>query len=127
MREVTIELSHYNDLRDRSKEAENLRKEIEKLKEKHESEIHQLKEEGKIGETPSLDLSRTLFTTTNPYSLNSNNTNLPSGTYSLKAVLNIGNEYTQTVTDFNASFLGITPDESWGITLVNNQFVLNIQ
>lgn len=48
MSEVTIELSHYNYLRDKSKEAENLRNEIEKLKEKHESEIHQLKEEGKV-------------------------------------------------------------------------------
>ncbi len=48
MREVTIELSHYNDLRDKAKEAEKLQKEIEQLKEKHEQEIEQLVKEGKV-------------------------------------------------------------------------------
>jgi len=48
MREVTIELSHYNDLRDKAKEAEKLHKENEQLKEKHEQEIEQLVKEGKV-------------------------------------------------------------------------------
>lgn len=48
MREVTIELSHYNDLRDKAKEAEKLQKEIEQLKEKHQNEIEQLVREGKV-------------------------------------------------------------------------------
>ncbi|SDO13404.1 hypothetical protein SAMN04487900_11095 [Prevotella communis] len=48
MREVTIELSHYNDLRDKAKEAEKLQKEIEQLKEKHQNEIEQLVKEGKV-------------------------------------------------------------------------------
>ena len=48
MNEVTIELHKYNAVRDRAKEADRLETEIEELKKKHDDEIHQLKEEGKI-------------------------------------------------------------------------------
>lgn len=48
MNEVTIELHKYNAVRDRAKEADRLEGEIEELKKKHDAEIHQLKEEGKI-------------------------------------------------------------------------------
>jgi len=48
MNEVTIELQKYNAVRDRAKEADRLETEIEELKKKHEDEIHQLKEKGKI-------------------------------------------------------------------------------
>ncbi len=58
MSEVTIQLSHYNDLRDKAKEAEKLQKEIEQLKEKHQNEIHQLKEEGKIAVMVQTPLGR---------------------------------------------------------------------
>lgn len=46
--EVTIRLCSYNELRDRAEEACRLEEEIEELKKKHDAEIHQLKEEGKI-------------------------------------------------------------------------------
>lgn len=48
MNEVTIELSKYNAVRDRAKEADNLENEIKQLKEKHEQEIEQLVKEGKV-------------------------------------------------------------------------------
>ena len=48
MEEVTIGLHKYNAVRDRAKEADRLETEIEELKNKHDDEIHQLKEEGKI-------------------------------------------------------------------------------
>ena len=48
MNEVTIELYKYNEVRDRAKEACRHEEEIEELKKKHDAEIHQLKEEGKI-------------------------------------------------------------------------------
>ena len=48
MNEVTIELHKYNAVRDRAKEADSLETEIVELKKKHDDEIHQLKEEGKI-------------------------------------------------------------------------------
>lgn len=48
MNEVTIELHKYNAVRDRAKEADRLEGEIIELKKKHEDEIRQLKEEGKI-------------------------------------------------------------------------------
>lgn len=48
MNEVTIELYKYNEVRDRAKEADRLETEIVELKKKHDDEIHQLKEEGKI-------------------------------------------------------------------------------
>lgn len=52
---VTIDLSYYNSIRDKAKSADVLKEEIEALKKKHQDEIHQLKEEGKIAvmvETP---------------------------------------------------------------------------
>ena len=48
MNKVTIELDEYNEVRDKAKEACRLEEEIEELKKKHDAEIHQLKEEGKI-------------------------------------------------------------------------------
>lgn len=48
MNEVTIELHKYDAVRERAKEADRLETEIVELKKKHEDEIHQLKEEGKI-------------------------------------------------------------------------------
>lgn len=52
---VTIDLSYYNSIRDKAKSADVLKEEIEALKKKHQDEIRQLKEEGKIAvmvETP---------------------------------------------------------------------------
>lgn len=60
MEEVTIGLCSYNKLRDRAKEADRLEGEIEELKKKHEDEIHQLKEKGKIAVMVESPLGRVL-------------------------------------------------------------------
>lgn len=48
MNKVTIELDEFNEIRDGAKEAIRLEEKIVELKKKHEDEIRQLKEEGKI-------------------------------------------------------------------------------
>ena len=45
---VTIDLSYYNSIRDKANRVDALEKEIQDLKKKHDEEIHQLKDEGKI-------------------------------------------------------------------------------
>ena len=48
MSKVTIELSEYNSLRDQACEVESIKQEMANAQKRHEDEIHQLKEEGKI-------------------------------------------------------------------------------
>ena len=48
MSKVTIELSEYNELRDAAKELDQTKAKMAEAQKRHEDEIHQLKEEGKI-------------------------------------------------------------------------------